>query len=81
MWVTLDSNYAIRKIRLLVSKTINFNFVREMKIDQDFERMPGGRYLLAKSDVLGDFGINKSGTGVFGERTFLSRTSRPKPIP
>ncbi|HEV3413364.1 MAG TPA: DUF5686 family protein [Puia sp.] len=69
MWVTLDSNYAIQKLRLLVSKSINFNFVREMKIDQDFERMPGGRYLLAKSDVLGDFGINKNGTGIFGERT------------
>jgi hypothetical protein len=69
MWVTLDSNYAIQKLRLLVSKSINFNFVREMKIDQDFERMPTGRYLLSKSDVLGDFGINKNGTGIFGERT------------
>src|SRR6185312_8611532 len=69
MWVTLDSNYAIQKLRLLVSKSINFNFVREMKIDQDFERMENGRYLLAKSDVLGDFGINKNGTGIFGERT------------
>lgn len=69
MWVTLDSNYAIQRLRLLVSKSINFNFVREMKIDQDFERLSNGRYLLAKSDVLGDFGINKNGTGIFGERT------------
>jgi len=69
MWITLDGNYAIQKLRLLVSKSINFNFVREMKIDQDFQRMPDGRYLLQKSDVLGDFGINKSGTGLFGERT------------
>ncbi|HLI93791.1 MAG TPA: DUF5686 family protein [Puia sp.] len=69
MWVTLDSNYAIQKLRLLVSKSINFNFVREMKIDQDFERLSNGRYLLAKSDVLGDFGINKNGTGIFGERS------------
>ena len=69
MWITLDGNYAIQKLRLLVSKSINFNFVREMKIDQDFSKMPDGRYLLQKSDVLGDFGINKSGTGLFGERT------------
>jgi hypothetical protein len=27
-----------------------------------------GRYLLDKSDVLGDFGINKSGSGLYGER-------------
>src|SRR5882757_4633082 len=69
MWITLDGNYAIQKLRLLVSKSINFNFVREMKIDQDFEKQPDGKYLLQKSDVLGDFGINKSGTGLFGERT------------
>lgn len=82
MWVTLDSSYAIQKLRLLVSKNINFNFVREMKIDQDFERMPDGRYLLAKSDVLGDFGINKSGTGVFGERTVsYKHFTTGKPIP
>jgi Family of unknown function (DUF5686)/CarboxypepD_reg-like domain len=68
MWITLDGNYSIQKLRLLVSKSINFNFVREMKIDQDFQKMPGGRYLLSKSDVLGDFGITKSGTGLFGER-------------
>ena len=69
MWITLDGNYAIQKLKLLVSKSINFNFVREMKIDQDFERQPDGRYVMTKSDVLGDFGINKTGTGLFGERT------------
>ncbi len=68
MWITLDGNYSIQKLRLLVSKSINFNFVREMKIDQDFEKQPDGRYLLSKSDVLGDFGITKTGTGLFGER-------------
>jgi hypothetical protein len=80
MWITLDGNYAIQKLRLLVSKSINFNFVREMKIDQDFERRPDGRYLLSKSDVLGDFGITKTGTGLFGERvvTFKDfKTNQP----
>jgi hypothetical protein len=82
MWITLDGNYAIQKLRLLVSKSINFNFVREMKIDQDFQRQPDGRYLLSKSDVLGDFGITKSGTGLFGERvvSFKDFTTN-KPIP
>jgi len=68
MWITLDGDYAIQKLRLLVSKSINFNFVREMKIDQDFERRADGRYLLSKSDVIADFGITQRGGGVFGER-------------
>src|SRR5882757_10307521 len=82
MWITLDGNYAIQKLRLLVSKSINFNFVREMKIDQDFTKMPDGRYLLSKSDVLGDFGINKTGTGLFGERTVSFRNFKTNvPVP
>src|SRR5258708_13865107 len=83
MWITLDGNYAIQKLRLLVSKSINFNFVREMKIDQDFERRADGRYLLSKSDVLGDFGITKSGTGLLGEPapTFkYFKTTQPIPL-
>src|SRR3984957_3874914 len=77
MWITLDGKYAIQKLRLLVSKSINFNFVREMNINQDFTRQADGRYLLTKSDVLGDFGINKSGTGLYGERevTYINFTT------
>jgi len=82
MWITLDGNYAIQKLRLLVSKSINFNFVREMKIDQDFERQPDGRYLLSKSDVLGDFGITKTGTGLFGERVVsFKKFKTGEPLP
>jgi len=82
MWITLDGKYAIQKLRLLVSKSINFNFVREMNINQDFTRQPDGRYLLTKSDVLGDFGINKSGTGLYGERevTYINFTTNI-PVP
>ena len=82
MWITLDGNYAIQKLRLLVSKSINFNFVRSMNINQDFTRQPDGRYFLTKSDVLGDFGVNKSGSGLYGEREviFLNFTTN-KPVP
>ena len=82
MWITLDGNYSIQKIRLLVSSGINFNFVREMHIDQDFSQQPDGKYLLTRSDVLGDFGINKKGSGLFGERVvnFIDfKTNQPLP--
>src|ERR1700744_4215396 len=82
MWITLDGNYAIQKLRLLVSKSINFNFVRSMNINQDFTRQPDGRYFLTKSDVLGDFGVNKSGSGLYGERevTYINFTTNI-PVP
>ena len=82
MWITLDGNYAIQKLRLLVSKSINMNLVRELKIDQDFEKMPNGRFLLVKSDVLADFGLSPKGLGLFGERTVsYKKFSIGQPIP
>jgi hypothetical protein len=56
--------------------------VRELKIDQDFEKMPNGRFLLVKSDVLADFGLSPKGLGLFGERTVsYKKFAIGQPIP
>ena len=58
----------VQKLNMLTSKNINLNFVRELRINQDFEKRADGRYLLSKSDVVGDFGILKKGSGIYGQR-------------
>jgi uncharacterized protein DUF5686/carboxypeptidase-like protein len=68
LYVTLDGNYAVQKFTMFTSKNINLNFVRELRITQDFIKQTGGRYLLSKSTVVGDLGIFKKGSGVFGQR-------------
>jgi hypothetical protein len=81
--VTLDGHYAVRSCELNVNKQININFMRSLKISQDFEKYPDGRYYLKKSDVKSDFGIFKNkGSGVFGERTLFYQhyqLNTPKP--
>ncbi|HVM88653.1 MAG TPA: DUF5686 family protein [Puia sp.] len=69
LYITLDSNYAVQKFTMFTSKNINLNFVRELRITQDFVRRDDGHYFLLKSNVIGDLGIFKKGTGVFGQRT------------
>ncbi|HMH34479.1 MAG TPA: DUF5686 family protein [Puia sp.] len=69
MMVTLDSNYAIQKLNMYISPNINLNFVREMHIDQDFERDEEGRYRVIKSNLMAEAALNKEkGGGFFGER-------------
>ena len=68
LFITLDGNYAVQKFTMFTSKNINLNFVRELRITQDFVRRDDGRYLLLKSNVIGDLGIFKKGSGVFGQR-------------
>jgi hypothetical protein len=69
LYITLDGKYAIQKLNILVSKYANINFVRELKINQDFEKGSNGRYHVSKSDMIADFGLSKNGGGFVGERT------------
>lgn len=74
MYITLDSNYAVQKINLTINPRINLNWVRELQIRLQFEQNTDGRYFLSKSDLLADFGVNKSkGGGIFGQRTLSYR--------
>ncbi|HLK29082.1 MAG TPA: DUF5686 family protein [Puia sp.] len=68
LYITLDGNYAVQKFTMFTSKNINLNFVRELRISQDFVKRDDGRYFLLKSNVIGDLGIFKKGTGIFGQR-------------
>jgi len=68
LYITLDGHYAVQKFVMFTSKNINLNFVRELKVTQDFVRRDDGRYLLSKSVTVGDFGVFKKGSGVYGER-------------
>jgi len=72
MYVTMDGNYAVQDAYLTVNKNINLNFVRALEAKLDFEKNPDGRYHLSKTNLIVDFGINKSkGGGFTGQRTVV----------
>ncbi|HEX2607358.1 MAG TPA: DUF5686 family protein, partial [Flavisolibacter sp.] len=71
-YVTLDTNYAVQKLNMTVSPNINLNWVRDLRISQEFEQNPSdGRYHLIKSVTFSEAGLtkNKSQGGIFGERS------------
>ncbi|HTS44920.1 MAG TPA: DUF5686 family protein [Puia sp.] len=69
MMITLDSDYAVQKVSMYISPRINLNFVRQMQIDQDFEKNEDGRYHEVKSTVMAEAAPSKDrGGGLFGER-------------
>lgn len=70
MFITLDGNYAVQKINMTISKNANLNWTRELRINQDFEKMEDGRFRVSKSTMAADFALTKNASGsVFGERT------------
>jgi hypothetical protein len=83
MYVTMDGNYAVQDAYLTVNKNINLNFVRALEAKLDFEKNPDGRYHLSKTNLVVDFGINKSkGGGFTGQRTVIIKDyviNKPQP--
>jgi hypothetical protein len=42
LFITLDGTYAVRRVHLTVPYHINLNYVKNIRIEQDFRRMPDG---------------------------------------
>ncbi len=70
MFITLDGKYGVQKISMTISKNANLNWTRELRINQDFEKAPDGRFHVIKSSMLAEFALTKNASGgVMGERT------------
>ncbi|HTF30897.1 MAG TPA: DUF5686 family protein [Flavitalea sp.] len=70
MAITLDSNYAVQKINMTISKHANLNWTNQLRVNQGFERGTDGRYHVISSNMLAEFALTKgSAGGLLGERT------------
>ena len=73
LYITLDSNFAVRKIDMGINKNINIDWIQDITITQDFEQFEQKGWLLSKDEISIDFGILKNSMGLFGERTLSYR--------
>ncbi len=73
LYITLDSAYAVKKLEMSVNRNINLNWVRDLKIRQEFSRDENGHYALLKDDFMADFGLGKGSMGIYGEKTVSYR--------
>ncbi len=68
MYVTLDSTYFVKKLKMNVPHDINLNFVENMSIEQDFSRLPDGTRLLEKDDITVEFRLVSHTQGLYARR-------------
>jgi hypothetical protein len=82
LYITLDNNYAVRKIDMGINKDINIDWVKDLTITQDFERSADSTWILAKDEISIDFGVVRNSTGLYGQRTISYKDYRiNEPIP
>lgn len=69
LYVLPDSSYAIRRVDMTINKSINLNWVKSVRIRQDFDNIENKGYMLLKDELDLDFGVTKNTLGIYGEHT------------
>ena len=68
LYITPDSTFAIRKIEMGLNNHINIDWVKDVKIVQDFTKVQDKTWMLSTDEISINFGITKNSMGLFGQR-------------
>jgi hypothetical protein len=69
LYITKDSNYAVKKVEMTVNSEINLNWVKELHVTQEFEEKDQQGFVLVRDELMADFGPPMEGKpGIFGQR-------------
>ncbi len=83
-WIQ-DKTFALTEVNLQVAKSVNLNFVNNLKIQQKFKRI-GSHMMLSREYMVVDFNIvedPKSAMGFFGKKTTIYtniKINQPHPL-
>ncbi len=76
MFITMDGNYAVKKIEMELNRQINLNWVKDAKIIQEFEHFPQQGWAISKDELAMDLGVTTKGLGIFGQRSVSYKKHR-----
>lgn len=70
MYITHQDNYFVKKVDLGIINGISLNFVRDLKIEQEFERFDN-TFVLTKDQITVDYSLSENGLGFYGKKDIL----------
>ncbi len=70
LYITDDTMYAVRQVKLTLPPEININFFNSMSIVQEFDKLPDFSWTMVRDETSIDFGIGdgKKGFGMWGRK-------------
>jgi len=69
LYVALDGSYAVKKIELTVSKTVNVNWISDVKLTQEFSHQENNTWMLSSDMISMKFGLSKNSRGIIGQKS------------
>lgn len=81
LYITTDGNYSVKKALLNVPVNINLNFVQQLRITQEFEKLPDSTWVISKENTLVNFALAKGTQPLYANqlRTYENYNFSPQP--
>lgn len=73
LYIALDSSFAVTKINFSVGDGVNLNWVQDLQVEQEFQRLPAGKWILRTEDYRLHFGVVEGSAGLVGQRYVVHR--------
>jgi len=73
LYIALDSTYPVTRVNFTINPDINLNWVKDLTIEQDFQFLPGGKWILSSEDYRMQFSITERGLGLVAQRYVVHR--------
>lgn len=70
MYVAHQDNYFVKKVDLGIINGISLNFVRDLKIEQEYERFDKS-FVLIKDKITVDYSLSENGLGLYGNKDIV----------
>ena len=85
LFITNDSLYAVKKVDMRVVPDINLNWIKDVHIIQEWEKLNNSAWLMTKDNVDIIFTLKKNGKGVLGKKSvfydnFIVNLPRPDSV-
>lgn len=68
MWVN-DTTYAIKKIEGTIASDANINFVKDLKVTQEFDQVEDEVWMLTRDELWVDFALRDKDMGFYGRKS------------
>jgi hypothetical protein len=69
LWILPDQSWAVKKVMLNIPWKNSVNFVKQMRIFQEFGLLPSGVWAKSGESIITDFELSKYALGVYAKKT------------
>jgi hypothetical protein len=69
LWVAMDSSYAVKQVKMNITRSANINFVSDLEIDQVFNHSDSLGWYIVRDQMTIDYNLLNSKMGMYGQKT------------